>query len=93
MADAQRLLLAVEHWALAVGLRINKKKTEYMRLGDISSCTHPPLRVLAGEIAEVDNTSVAGWLTQQKTSLFVVLLPSSQLISCGEYGNPLSPKP
>jgi hypothetical protein len=38
MADAQRLLLAVEHWALAVGLRINKKKTEYMRLGDFS-CT------------------------------------------------------
>ena len=33
MADAQRLFLAEEHWALAVGLRINKKKTE-MRLGD-----------------------------------------------------------
>ena len=63
MADAQRLLLAVEHWALAVGLRINKKKTEYMRLGDFSSCTHPPLRVLAGEIAEVDNFQYLGcWM-------------------------------
>ena len=28
MADAQRLLLVVEHWALAVGLMINKKKIE-----------------------------------------------------------------
>ena len=27
MADAQRLLAAVEHWALAVGLKINKGKT------------------------------------------------------------------
>ena len=60
MADAQRLLLAVEHWALAVELRINKKKTEYMRLGDFSACTHPPLHVLAGEIAEVDNFQYLG---------------------------------
>ena len=37
LADAQRLLLALEHWALAVGLRINKKKTKYMRLGDFSN--------------------------------------------------------
>ena len=92
MADAQRLLLAVEHWALAVGLRINKKKTEYMRLGDLSTCTHPPLRVLAGDIAEVDNFQyllVAGWLT----SLSVVLSLSRQLISCRGYGNLLFLKP
>ena len=63
MVDAQRLLSAVEHWALAVGLRINKKKTEYMRLGDFSTCTHPPLRVLAGEIAEVDDFKYLGcWM-------------------------------
>ena len=40
MADAQRLFLAIEHWALAVGLRINKKKTEYMRLGECESSGH-----------------------------------------------------
>ena len=40
---------------MAVGLRINKKKTKYMRLGDFSACTHPPLRILAREMAEVDN--------------------------------------
>ena len=28
MTDAQRLLAAVEHWALAVGLKMNKGKTE-----------------------------------------------------------------
>jgi hypothetical protein len=63
MADAQRLLAAVEHWALVVGLKINKGKTEYMRLGDFSSCAHPPLRVLAGEIAEVSDFKYLGcWM-------------------------------
>ena len=63
MVDAQCLLSAVEEWALAVGLRINKKKTEYMRLGDFSTCSHPPLRVLTGEILEVDDFRYLGcWM-------------------------------
>ena len=33
--SAQRLLSSVEHCALSVGLRINRKKTEYMQLGDV----------------------------------------------------------
>ena len=92
MADAQRLLLAVEHWALAVGLRINKKKTEYMRLGDFSSCIHPPLRVLAGEIAEVDNFQYLGcWMADSAKDFSVRRALAFK--AAGEYGNPLSPKP
>ena len=60
MEAAQRMLGAVEHWVVAVGSKINKGKTEYMRLGDFSSCAHPPLRVLAGEIAEVNDFKYLG---------------------------------
>ena len=63
MADAQKLLSAVEHWSLSIGLKINKKKTEYMRIGDFNNCNHPPLHVLAGEIAEADDSKYLGtWM-------------------------------
>ena len=60
MKNAQKLLSAVETWSLAVGLRINKKKTEYMRVGDFSNCRHPQLHVQAGEINEVTDFKYLG---------------------------------
>ena len=53
MANAQTLLTAVEENAAAVGVHINMKKIEYIRIGDSSGDTHPTLIASGGEIAEV----------------------------------------
>ena len=50
----------METWSLSVGLRINKKKTEYMRVDDFSNCQHPKLHVQAGEINEVTDFKYLG---------------------------------
>ena len=58
--DAQALLTSVEQEAVTVGLKINRKKTEYMLVGDFKA--DPWLSVIEGPIARptISNTLVAG---------------------------------
>ena len=72
MANAQILLTAVEENAAAVGLHINMKKTEYIRIGDFSSDNHPTLRVIGGEIAEVADFRYLGSWNMSPNKDFVV---------------------
>ena len=72
MENAQKLLLAVETWSLSVGLRINKKKTEYIRVGDFSNCQHPQLHVQAGEIKEVTDFRYLGCWVANTAKNFTV---------------------
>ena len=72
MANAQTLLTAVEENAAAVGLHINMKKTEYIRIGDFSGDTHPTLRVSGGEIAEVADFRYLGSWIMSSNKDFVV---------------------
>ena len=71
---AQTLLTAVEENAAAsaVGLHINMKKTEYIRIGDFSGNTHPTLRVSGGEIAEVADFRYLGRWIMSLNKDFVV---------------------
>ena len=72
MANAQTLLTAVEENAAAVGLHINMKKTEYIRIGDFSNDNHPTLRVSGGEIAEVTDFRYLGSWIMSSQKDFVV---------------------
>ena len=72
MANAQTLLTAVEENAAAVGLHINMKKTEYIRIGNFSSDNHPTLRVIGGEIAEVADFRYLGSWIMSSNKDFVV---------------------
>ena len=56
--DAQSLLTAVEQEALPAGLKINRKKTEYMLVGDFKS--DPGLTVIEGPISHVDDFKYLG---------------------------------
>ena len=72
MASAQTPLTAVEENAAAVGLRINMKKTGYIRIGDFFSDSHPTLRVSSGEIAEVTDFRYLGSWIMSSQKDFVV---------------------
>ena len=56
--DAQALLTSVEQEALTVGLRINRKKTEYMLVGDFRA--DPGLTVIEGPIVRTNNFKYLG---------------------------------
>ena len=63
--DAQSLLTAVEQEALPAGLKINRKKTEYMLVGDFKS--DPGLTVIEGPIARVDDFKYLGsWVVSSR---------------------------
>ena len=44
----------------------------YIRLGDVSKCTHPPLRILAAEIAEVYSLQYPGcWMADLVKDFYI----------------------
>ena len=69
--DAQSLLTAVEQEVLPAGLKINRKKTEYMLVGDFKS--DPGLTVIEGPIARVDDFKYLGSLVVSSRKDFEVL--------------------
>ena len=63
--DAQALLTSVEQEALTVGLKINRKKTEYMLVGDFKA--DPGLSVIEGPIARTNDFKYLGsWVVSSK---------------------------
>ena len=63
--DAQALLTSVEQEALTVGLKINRKKTEYMLVGDFRA--DPGLAVIEGPIARTNDFKYLGsWVVSSK---------------------------
>ena len=63
--DAQALLTSVEQEALTVGLKINRKKTEYMLVGDFRA--DPGLAVFLGPIARTNDFKYLGsWVVSSK---------------------------
>ena len=56
--DAQALLTSVEQEALTVGLKINRKKAEYMLVGDFRA--DPGLIVIEGPIAQTNDFKYLG---------------------------------
>ena len=63
--DAQALLASVEQEARTVGLKINRKKTEYMLVGDFKA--DPGLTVIEGPITRTNDFKYLGsWVVSSK---------------------------
>ena len=63
--DAQALLTSAEQEALTVGLKINRKKTEYMLVGDFKA--DAGLSVIEGPIAWTNDFKYLGsWVVSSK---------------------------
>ena len=66
------MLNHIEHWALTVGLRINRKKTEYTTFGDWSKKPQHSLNLSTGEVlSTLDFKYLGCWIksTQQNLSV------------------------